>query len=43
MPGEMIVNSISIPIDGIEKVLLRVIWQEVVTDASTGREIGDDD
>jgi len=33
------VNNISIPIEGIENVLLRVIWHEVVTEASTGREI----
>jgi len=39
IPGDMMVNNISIPIEGIENVLLRVIWHEVVTEVSTGREI----
>ena len=39
IPGEITIKLISILIEGIEKDLLRVIWQVVLATPSTGNEI----
>ena len=39
MPGEATLKFISIPIEGIEKNLVRVIWAVVETMSRTGREM----
>lgn len=38
-PDEIILKFISIPIEGIEKDLLKVIWQVELKELSTGSEI----
>ena len=40
IPGDMMVKTISMPIEGMEYVLLKVIWQVVLTVFKTGRLIG---
>ena len=40
IPGEIMLKFISMATDGIEKDLLRVIWQVEFMAERTGREIG---